>query len=272
MRPRNVDALLQHLKDIRSKDTKNSILVVSEGLYSMDSDFPDLLRLQEVCRQYEATLLVDIAHDFGALGPQGTGQIGLQGVLGQIDLVMGAFSKTFATNGGFLATNSRAVKQFVKAYGGSHIFSTALSPVQAAVALESLRIVRSPEGDMLRAKMLGVANTLRAQFAAEGIECLGSPSAIVPVPVGSEKIARLAYGLVLERNVLANMVEFPAVALGSARFRMQVMAEHTNEQARQAAQVVAKAIGEARSQVPSSLAGMPGDAFVFSPGTKEQAG
>jgi glycine C-acetyltransferase len=66
----------------------------------MDSDSPDLAFLQRLCREYYATLLVDVAHDLGATGPNGTGQLGAQGLLGQVDLVVGAFSKTFATNGG----------------------------------------------------------------------------------------------------------------------------------------------------------------------------
>jgi glycine C-acetyltransferase/8-amino-7-oxononanoate synthase len=241
----NVDAVRELLHGIRMNDARNGILVISEGLFSMDSDYPDLARLQAVCREYEATLLVDVAHDLGAMGPGGTGQIGQQNLLGQIDLVMGAFSKTFATNGGFLATNSRAVKHYVKTFGGPHIFSTAMSPVQAAAALEAVRIVRSAEGDQLRADLALAVDILREQLALCGIACMGEPTAIVPVAIGSEKVARLASAALFDRHVFANLVEFPAVAVGAARFRMQVMATHTREQLRQGARAVHEAIHQA---------------------------
>jgi glycine C-acetyltransferase len=234
------------ISQIRSKDSKNGILVVTEGLFSMDSDIPDLVALQSLCHEYGATLLVDVAHDFGSIGPRGTGSIGNQDLLGDLDLVMGSFSKTFASNGGFVAVRHPSVKQYIKVMGGPHIFSNALSPLQCAAVSAALRVVRSEEGAMRRQHLLHAVSALREAFEAHGIKCLGSPSAIVPVPIGTAKAARVASKIIAERGVLANLVEYPAVAVGSARFRMQVMATHTPEQARDAATVVASAIGEAR--------------------------
>ena len=119
------------LAAIRARDTENGILVVTEGLFSMDADCPDLPLMQHLCREYNATLLVDVAHDLGALGPNGTGSLGQQAMLGKVDLVMGAFSKTFASNGGFVASASRAVKRQLQLFAGPHLFSNALSPMQA---------------------------------------------------------------------------------------------------------------------------------------------
>lgn len=254
----------EHLREIRSGDAKNGILVVSEGLFSMDSDSPDLQKLQRLCREYSATLLVDVAHDLGAQGPDGAGQIGLQGMLGQIDLVIGAFSKTFASNGGFLATGSRAVKHFVKAFGGPHIFSNAVSPVQSATVAEALKIVRSTEGARLRADLHRVVLSLRAEFAARGVCCLGEPSAIVPVPIGNEKVGRVASSILFDRGVFANLVEFPAVAVGSSRFRMQCMASHTEDDVRTAARGVMESIEEAHRVL---FGGGPSFAIVGQPKT-----
>ncbi len=122
----NLESARRHLKRIRARDAENGILVVTESLFSMDSDTPDLRALQELCREYEATLLVDVAHDLGAMGEGGRGFIGQQGMSGQIDIVMGSFSKTFASNGGFVACNSPAVRQYLKFYGCSATFSNAL--------------------------------------------------------------------------------------------------------------------------------------------------
>ncbi|MEL6444159.1 MAG: aminotransferase class I/II-fold pyridoxal phosphate-dependent enzyme [Bacteroidota bacterium] len=237
------------LAAIRAQDSKNGVLVITEGLFSMDSDTPDLARLQALCHDYDATLLVDIAHDFGSLGPDGTGSLGLQGLLGEVDLVMGSFSKTFASNGGFVAVRDPAVKHYLKIMGGPHIFSNALSPLQCAAVQAALRIVRSEEGAARRASLLRAVTALRGALADEGIACLGAPSAIVPVPIGERDVARIAAKLIAERGVLANLVEYPAVPEDGARFRMQAMATHTPEQAREAAAIVSAAIADAQNQV-----------------------
>jgi glycine C-acetyltransferase len=239
----------EYLKQIREADSNCGILVVSEGLFSMDSDCADIKKLQDLCRDYEATLLLDVAHDLGALGPKGTGSLGIQEMLGEVDLVLGAFSKTFSTNGGFLASKSAHVKQFVKCYGGSHTFSAALSPLQSAAARESLRIIRSPDGDSRRASLMSTIDCLRAEFAARDIHCLGDPSPIVLVPIDSEDVARVASAMLFERGVIVNLVEYPAVAAGSARFRMQLMADHTPEQVKEAARVVDATVQEARQLI-----------------------
>lgn len=234
------------LQDIRSRDTANGILVVTEGLFSMDSDVPDIERLQAVCTEHEAVLFVDVAHDLGAMGPNGTGSLGLQGMLGKVDLVMGAFSKSFASNGGFLATRSAAVKQYVKMFGGPHMYSNALSPLQAAVILECIKVMRSAEGDELRADLMRNVHALRDELAAYGIRCLGEPSPIVPVFIGSEMLSRLVGKLVFGKSVFVNQVEFPAVPLGASRLRLQVMANHDVRQAKHVAKVIRDAIDQAQ--------------------------
>jgi glycine C-acetyltransferase len=253
-RHRDNDAVRRHLKKIRSRDTQNGIMVVSEGLFSMDSDFPAIDELQAICHEWNATLLVDVAHDFGSMGPNGTGTIGAQEMLGRVDLVMGAFSKTFGTTGGFLATRSAAVRQFVRVFGGPHIFSSAMPPLSAGVAMEALRIVRSAEGDRLRATLLDNIGTLRQELSRRGIDPMGDPSPVVPVVVGDAPVARVAAKMIFERGVFMNLVEYPAVPIRGSRFRLQVMAGHSQEQARAAAAVVAGAIHEARQIVDGEYA------------------
>jgi glycine C-acetyltransferase len=256
----SVDALRQALVEIRGDDTTNGILVITEGLFSMDSDSPDLRAMQALCREYQATLFVDMAHDFGSLGPGGTGHVGRAGMLGDIDIVMGAFSKTFASNGGFVATRHAGVATYVSAYGGPHMFSNSMSPLQVATVREALRIVRSPEGDARRAQLMANVSELRSALGAQGLTCLGDPSAVVPVLIGHTPLARVASGGVLRRGLFANLVEFPAVGVRAARFRMQVQSDHTAEQAHEAARLLAEAVAEARSvleQARSADAGSP---------------
>jgi glycine C-acetyltransferase len=245
----NVDALRKALVELRANDATNGILVVTEGLFSMDSDSPNLRAMQALCREYQATLLVDVAHDFGSLGPNGTGHIGREGLLGEIDLVMGSFSKTFASNGGFVATRHAGVRAYIEAYGGPHTFSNAMSPIQIATVREALRIVRSEEGDARRAALLTSVGALRRAFEEHDLTCLGDPSAVVPVLIGQTALARLASREVLRRGVFANLVEFPAVGVRAARFRMQVQADHTPAQAREAAAILAESVAVARESL-----------------------
>lgn len=247
------------LARIRCRDTTNAIMVVTESLFSMDSDTPDIAGLQTICREYDATLMVDVAHDLGAMGPGGTGAIGAQHMLGKVDIVMGSFSKTFASNGGFVATRSPAVKQFLKIFSPSQTFSNALSPAQAATVLAAAEIVRSAHGDGLRAKLMGNIVELRRHLQAHGLRVMGGESPIVPVLIagdgdasGGEAHARRAAKLLPGQGVLANLAEFPAVPQGQPRFRMQVMARHTAEDTVHAARGIATAI-ETASEVQHDL-------------------
>jgi 7-keto-8-aminopelargonate synthetase-like enzyme len=239
-----------HLQEIRSRDTKNAILVVTEGIFSMDSDAADLRELIGICREFDAVVMVDVAHDFGATGPDGLGQLGAQGVLGEVDLVVGAFSKSFATTGGFLVTRSAAVHQHVRLYGGPQTFSSALTPVQIAVALEALRIIRSPEGAQRRASVQRVAKHLRQGLADRGLQCMGNVVCpVVPVLIGSTPVARLAWRLVAEHGVITNLAEPPAVISNQARFRLQAMADHTVEDAELVVDVLDTAIRSAEEAI-----------------------
>src|ERR1700733_6781725 len=158
------------LAKIRSKDKENGILVITEGLFSMDSDTPKLFELQALCREYNATLVVDVAHDLGCLGKDGSGHVGMQNMLGKVDVVMGSFSKTFPSNGGFVATKSGAVKEYLKYYSPTTTFSNALSQVQAATVLKAFEIVDSAQGDTLREELMTNVLHLRAQLSTRGLE------------------------------------------------------------------------------------------------------
>ena len=244
------DHVRELLARIRSVDAANGILVVTEGLFSMDADSPDLPLLQHLCREYGATLLVDVAHDLGALGPGGGGIVAAQEMTGRIDIVMGSFSKTFASNGGFVACAEAAARRQLQLYAGPHMFSNALSPLQAAVVLASLRIATAQEGEGLRADLLRNANELRALLGAAGLHCMGAASPIVPVWTGSESAARVAGMLLAREAVFVNPVEFPGVPLGAARLRLQLMAHHSQLQLRRAAGLIAAACTRAGSGVP----------------------
>jgi glycine C-acetyltransferase len=237
------------LAKIRAKDTQNGILVVTEGLFSMDSDSPDLLALQSLCHEYNATLVVDVAHDLGCLAKDGRGHIGMQGMLGKVDLVMGSFSKTFASNGGFVACKTRAVQEYLRFYSAPATFSNALSPVQAAIIMKAFDIVTSLEGRVRRLELLANIKSLRRALSDASFEYYGDPSAIVCVKMGSEGLARLVSRRLPEFGLIANLVEFPAVPKGAARIRMQVMANHTEQNIRVAVDILRAATSEAEREL-----------------------
>jgi glycine C-acetyltransferase len=226
----NVEALGRRLHKIRTTDRTNGILVVTESLFSMHSDTPDIRAMHAACREYDARLLVDCAHDFGCIGEDGLGHLSLQNMLDEVDIVVGSFSKTFAANGGFIAVRTRAAAEYLKYYSATQTFSNALSPVQAASVLAAFDIVRSPEGKMRRQQLMANIFYLRKQAAKAGLEVLGNPSAIVPVRVGAEGLARIASRNLAALGAIANLVEYPAVPQGGARFRVQVMADHRNDE------------------------------------------
>jgi len=243
----DADHVERLLKRVRHRDPHNGILLVTEGCFSMDADSPDIARLQALAHEYGALLMVDVAHDLGCLGPNGGGQLELQGMLGKVDLVMGSFSKTFASNGGFVASHDPAIKEYLRFYAAPNTFSNALSPVQVAIIRACVAIVRSEEGVERRGRLMRAVLSLRSALTEQGVTVLGHPSPIVPVMLGHDATARVASREMAEAGLLANLVEYPAVSLNSARLRMQVMADHTPELAETAARLVVTSLQRARA-------------------------
>jgi len=221
------DALRNELAKIRRVHTNAGILVVTESVFSMHSSTPDLADIQSACREYGATMMLDVAHDLGALAPNGGGAMEEQGVYGDPDLVMGSFSKTFGSNGGFIAVKDPSVKQFLKANSSAFTFSNALSPVQCAVVREALSIVGSAEGKKLRARLADVISYLRGGLTEAGWTISGRPSPIIPIVIGVEATAISAWRLLRDNDVFVNLAEFPGVPVRSARLRCQVSSNHS---------------------------------------------
>ena len=226
----STSALERKLKNIRKNNEHAGILIVTESLFSMDSDTPDIVAHQALANKYNATLMVDVAHDMGCIGQYGRGHLEEQGMLGKVDIVMGSFSKTFASNGGFVATNHPALKLALR-YGSCPLtFSNAISPVQSAIVLAALDIIQSSEGAQLRQDMIENSKYLRRSLILNNFEVMGAPSAIVPVLLGDMEKSRLIARETLQNGGLINLVEYPAVSRKNSRFRLQIMASHTFEQ------------------------------------------
>ena len=244
-----VEALLREERSARPKD---GIFVVVESLYSMDSDSPDLPALLSAARKYEAVVLLDVAHDFGSMGAAGKGILDkLKPGDDRPDVIMGSFSKTFGANGGFIVC-SVPVRDYISNHSPSHVFSNAISPIQTAVAHRALEIVFSERGHSLRSKLMENILRLREGMEAGGMTVAGTPSPIVPIFVGDEKVARLTSRFLTDNSLLANLVEFPAVPRGKARFRFQVMATHTDRNIDAAVRIMASSRDQAVAEWESN--------------------
>ncbi len=248
-RHNDLSSLERSLRRARGRQPDGAVVVVTESLFSMDSDHPDFGAMQALCHTYGASLCVDAAHDLGVLGPGGRGVLAEQGATDSTDLIVGSFSKTFACIGGYAATNSEAASFYIRAFSGSYTFSNAMIPGQLSAVREALRIVRSPEGNRLRMTALQRASRLRLALASSGLGVSGRLSPIVLPVIGPEPIARLAQRHCLERGVIVNAVEYPACRRGEARFRLQVSPGHTDDGLANAAAVIAQSVDWARHYV-----------------------
>ena len=220
----------RRVRRIRAANPNAGILVVTETLFSMDSDTPDIRGVQEACHRYGATLVVDVAHDLGAIGAGGRGVLGAQDMWGKADVVMGSFSKTFASNGGFVACNNPALKQALRYNCGPLTFTNAITPMAAAVVRACIRIITGSEGEERRERLMRNILHLRGALEDAEFEVLGNPSAIVPVVLGDSALSRLITKHCLRLGGIVNLVEYPAVSRNTSRWRLQVMADHTKEQ------------------------------------------
>lgn len=245
----NTNAVIRRLSKIREKFPDAGILVVTESLFSMHADMPDFAGLRQACDTYGATLLIDCAHDLGAMGPGGLGNLGTAGMLDAADILIGSFSKSFASNGGFVSVKTRAAAEYLKYFSATQTFSNALSPVQAAVVGTALDIIRSDEGEERRQRLMDNILYLRKTVENTGLRALGLPSPIVPVFVGSEALGRLIARRMPDFGGIANLVEYPAVPKAESRFRFQVMADHTRSDVDRVVVALGSALEAARTDL-----------------------
>jgi 7-keto-8-aminopelargonate synthetase-like enzyme len=229
---------MAHLNEVLEKcrqlDDRNGLIVITESLFSMNSDAPDLRRIMELIHKYEAILILDVAHDLGVLGDRGLGLLETIDLQYEKNLIIcGAFSKAFGTNGGFVAGPAEIRKQLTT-MTPTYVFSTGASPIQCHVASRSIDLVFSEEGARLRKRLKQLVDFTVAKFYENGFIINGMPTQIVPVQIGHERIARMIFKNVLEQGLMVNLVEFPAVPKSKAIFRFQLMATHQEDEIEQA--------------------------------------
>jgi glycine C-acetyltransferase len=214
-------------------------LVVVEGVYSMDGDVPDLPSVVELCRKYDARLLVDEAHSAFLFGENGRGVVEHFGMEGEVDIQMGTFSKSLGGVGGYIAA-SKALCTYLKGFARSYVFSCAQPPAIAAGLLKSLEIARAePE---LRTRLWDNVRYLQSRLKEEGLDIGNSSSQVIPIFVrDDERIFRLGEELIHE-GVFLQPIRFPAVSKHQSRFRISVSAAHTRDELERGVQIIARVL------------------------------
>lgn len=236
----SVDYCRKLLGSIRASDSANGILVVTESVFPVDADSPDLAAMQALCREFGATLLVDVSHDLGCGGENGRGQLDVQAMTGQLDLVVGSFSKAFATNGGFIACDMPAVREYLRFFSPPVTHSHAISPVQAAIALQALNIVQSDEGRELRAALDANTRDLRRQLREADFICAGDAAGIVSVKLDSEIELNGLCRRLSELGLIADPCDYQ-MSRRQPYLRLFVTAHHCARNIRQAVEIFRKA-------------------------------
>jgi 8-amino-7-oxononanoate synthase len=218
------------------------VLIVLEGIFSMDGDFPDLPRFVEIKRRHRALLMVDEAHSLGVMGAAGLGireHFGLAG--GDIDIWMGTLSKSLASCGGFIA-GEHALVDHLKCAAPGFVYSVGMAPPGAAAALAALEVMRrEPE----RAQRLRQRGALFLETARSlGVDTGSSAGlSVIPAIAGSSiKAARLSEAL-FERGINVQPILYPAVAERSARLRFFVSCDHTEAQIVSSVEALAQELG-----------------------------
>ncbi len=204
-----------------------SILVVTEGIFSMDGDICKLPGIVDVCKKYGADIFLDDAHSIGVLGPKGEGTANHFGLNGDVELVMGTFSKSLASIGGFVAA-SEDVIHFLKHHSRALIFSASPPPASVAAVIAALRIIlREPER---RTLLWRNADYLREGLKSIGFDTLLSETPIIPALIGDEMKTFEVCHWLQEEGIFVNPVVPPAVQPGQSLIRFSVMSTHTIKQ------------------------------------------
>ena len=252
----------------RAQDDGGGILVVVDGVFSMEGDIAPLTDICDLCERYAARLMVDEAHGAGVLGARGAGTAELLGVADRVDLRMGTFSKSLASCGGFVA-GSADVIEYLRLYSRAFLFTASAVPAAVGAALAALRVLRSDDGPPLLERVLQNARQLRDGLEERGFAVV-SPQAlpldahvqqhapgllagggsdprqrtivtpIVPLLVGDDWKAALLWRALYDGGVFTNCALHPAVPPGGALLRTSVMATHDRAVLDQALAVFAR--------------------------------
>ena len=212
---------------LRQCDPDRLKLIVSDSVFSMEGDVANVKRITELAKQYNAAVMIDEAHGIGVFGEGGRGVCHAQGVAQDVDLIMGTFSKSFASLGGFIATD-KEITNYLRHHSRSYIFTASITPASPAAALKAIEIMETaPE---LQENLWKLTNYALEGFRNMGIEIGNTSTPIIPLYVRDNFKTFAITRDLLEEGVFVNPVVSPAVAPQDTLIRFSLMATHTKEQ------------------------------------------
>ncbi|WP_432190131.1 aminotransferase class I/II-fold pyridoxal phosphate-dependent enzyme [Streptomyces sp. Tue6028] len=216
---------------LRESADKRRRIIVVDGLYSADGDYAPLDRITELAAEYDALTVVDEAHSFGSIGPNGLGVADHFGVLNKIDVLIGTMSKSLGSIGGFVLTHEWFERE-LRYMSPSYTSSRGSAPAVAGATLASLNLLET-EGEQLRRKLKANTEFITVRLREAGFNLLNTRSQIVPVVVGTEDktvaVAQWLWG----RGIVVAPFVYPHVPLGSGRLRVGVSSTHTTDECEQ---------------------------------------
>ena len=216
-------------------------LIVVDGVFSMEGDLAKLPEIIELKHKYNCSIMVDEAHGLGVFGRQGRGVCDHFGITDEVDLIMGTFSKSLASIGGFIAGDADTIN-FLRHTCRTYIFSASDSPAATAAALEALHILQN-EPERLE-HLWNITNYALKRFKEDGFEMGDTESPIIPLYVHDIEKTFLVTKVAFEYGVFINPVIPPACAPQDTLVRFALMASHTQEQVERGVQILKKAFVE----------------------------
>ncbi len=243
---KNMDDLRRVLDHV---DDDSGILIVTDGVFSMEGDLAPLPELVEIKNEYNARLMVDDAHSIGVMGENGRGTAEHFGLEDEVDLVMGTFSKSFASLGGFVSGDGEVI-DYIKHNARSLIFSASMPPATIEAARKALDIIRSePER---REKLWENTKFMRESFEELGLDTGQSATPIIPIIVGEETKTFSLWKELFKNNVYTNPCVNPAVEPGRCLIRTSYMATHSRDELQQVVDVF-EHVGEKFGLIPRDV-------------------
>ncbi|MDF2179920.1 8-amino-7-oxononanoate synthase [Aliiglaciecola sp. CAU 1673] len=228
---------MEHLSRLLSQ-SEGDCLVMTEGVFSMDGDQAPIKDILRLCQRHQALAFVDDAHGFGVLGAQGLGSAELHGAdQASLPLLMATFGKAIGTSGAFAATTEMFYDYLVN-FARHYIYSTAMSPLMAAITLRSLRLVR--EESWRREKLQQNIQLFKTLSAEHGLSLMPSDTAIQPLLVGEADRALTCAEDLRQAGFFLVAIRPPTVPDGQSRLRVTLSAAHQGEDIKQLVQAIAR--------------------------------
>ena len=219
---------MAHLEKLLSNAPEDAFkLIATDGVFSMEGDIAKLDEIANLAKKYNASVFVDDAHSLGVLGPAGQGTSAHFNITHKVDLIMGTFSKSLASIGGFIAADKKVI-EYLKHHARSLMFSASISPAAAASALAALKVLKN-EPERLEKLWQNTNYTLEA-FKDAGFDVGPTESPIIPIYVGDNEKTFLMAKMLMDEGVFVNPVVSPAVSSESSMIRFSLMATHSFKQ------------------------------------------